>query len=120
MFGIHHFNGIINPPQCTILAVGGGHNYLGKFKLLVEHRICKIGNRDIHFNVNPDCYFKNKRWIFMKLDVNGREETKVQATLSYDARVITAVGAAKVLAHLKHELENPSETSMSFIISRVG
>ncbi|CAG7678302.1 unnamed protein product [Allacma fusca] len=30
MFGIHHFSAIINPPQCAILAVGGGHTALGK------------------------------------------------------------------------------------------
>jgi pyruvate dehydrogenase complex dihydrolipoamide acetyltransferase long form len=30
MFGIHHFSAIINPPQCAILAVGGGHTAIGK------------------------------------------------------------------------------------------
>ena len=30
MFGVHHFTAIIHPPQCAILAVGGGHTYIGK------------------------------------------------------------------------------------------
>lgn len=30
MFGIREFKAIINPPQCAILAVGGGSVQLGK------------------------------------------------------------------------------------------
>ena len=32
MFGIKEFTAIINPPQCAILAVGGGYKNLGKLK----------------------------------------------------------------------------------------
>lgn len=35
MFGIREFTAIINPPQCAILAVGGGRLGLGKIKLSI-------------------------------------------------------------------------------------
>ena len=45
-------------------------------------------------------------------DKTGKLETRLELTLSYDARAISEESAGKFLAHLKHELENPSETSM--------
>jgi len=73
MFGIHHFSAIINPPQCAILAVGGGQMAVGK---------------------------------------SGKLETLINLTLSYDATGISEENVAKFLAHLKHEIENASETSV--------
>lgn len=34
MFGITEFSAIINPPQCSILAVGGGKAIIGMFQFI--------------------------------------------------------------------------------------
>lgn len=36
MFGITEFSAIINPPQCGILAVGGGQPYIGTFFKIIN------------------------------------------------------------------------------------
>lgn len=43
---------------------------------------------------------------------NGDLENEISVSLSYDASGISEETALKFLAHLKHELENCSETTM--------
>ncbi|MCL4136421.1 UNVERIFIED_CONTAM: hypothetical protein GTU68_026945 [Idotea baltica] len=68
MFGIKEFSAIINPPQCGILAVGGGR---------------------------------------ITLDEEGKPETRMNATLSYDQAAISDDAAALFMETLKDLLENP-------------
>jgi Pyruvate/2-oxoglutarate dehydrogenase complex, dihydrolipoamide acyltransferase (E2) component, and related enzymes len=44
MFGIFEFSAIINPPQCAILAVGGGQPYVGKLMIpsFAEKLFCPL------------------------------------------------------------------------------
>ena len=42
MFGIGEFSAIINPPQCGILAVGGGRSELGKLPSGGTNRLKRI------------------------------------------------------------------------------
>ncbi|KAL7644703.1 UNVERIFIED_CONTAM: hypothetical protein RMT77_004516 [Armadillidium vulgare] len=69
MFGIREFKAIINPPQCAILAVGGGS---------------------------------------LQLDENGKPETRLQATLSFDQAAISDDTAAFFMKVLAQVLENPN------------
>lgn len=41
MFGIAEFSAIINPPQCGILAVGGGRSAFSKFYCLFMRTLGK-------------------------------------------------------------------------------
>ncbi|XP_049765774.1 pyruvate dehydrogenase protein X component, mitochondrial-like [Schistocerca cancellata] len=69
MFGIGEFSAIINPPQCAILAVGGGKQVINS---------------------------------------EGRPETRMVATLSYDNRAIEDTVAAQFLRAVGDSLDDPN------------
>lgn len=39
MFSISEFSAIINPPQCAILAVGGGLTFIGKNNCITQESV---------------------------------------------------------------------------------
>lgn len=79
MFGIHQFSAVINPPQCAILAVGGG------IATIVPTPY------DEHADVQP------------KVEVR----TVMEATLSADRRVVDEATAGLFLQTLGYYLSKP-------------
>lgn len=77
MFGISHFTAIINPPQTSILAIGGT-------KLKFSHF---LNSDDSGLDNNP--------------------EPVITVTLSSDARVVDSQVASTFLSKFKSKIENP-------------
>lgn len=89
MFDITEFSAIINPPQCGILAVGSGRPVIGN--LLLNYFIGIL--------------FYNHVFV---IALNGKPQTFMTATLSYDSRAISESAASDFLETLQGLLQTPA------------
>lgn len=99
MFDISEFSAIINPPQCGILAIGSGRpvigNILSEYSQVVLHL-----------------------FIIYIAALNGKPQTVMTATLSYDSRAISESAASDFLETLQRLLQTPATLLLTSSVNK--